>query len=124
MILALVGAFLLLLGLFCGLVLLLVPLGVASWSASPVVWVLFPVFCLAGHLLLVTGARLQSARGLTMAASGALLLMAAVSALGLVLHAAGVFALAASSLSLWFVLAVAGVLGLTGAALAQRRSDG
>jgi len=116
MILAIAGLFLLALGLFCGAVLVLVPMGLVAWTADAVLWVLFPLFSLAGYALVVMASKSANAKTLTMVASVFLLLMAAASALGLVLGAASITSSGGSSLQLWYVLAVAGVLGLVGVA--------
>jgi hypothetical protein len=123
MILSMVGVVLLGLGLFCGGVLVAVPLGLAALSAGAVLWLLFPLLCLAGFALLATGARPAALRGPVLAVSVALLALALTAAGGLVLGAAAVLQTAGSPMPLWYVLGVAGLLGTLGAAASARASD-
>jgi hypothetical protein len=123
MLVAAVGAFLLLLGLFSGAVLTLVPLGFVPWRADFVLWVLFPLFSLLGYALVVVGARSSGARLYTMLSSAVLLVLAGAAALGLVMRAASIVSSPEPSLSLWYVLVVAGVLGIAGAASFGRQGD-
>jgi hypothetical protein len=124
MILLLAGVALLLLGLFCGAVLVAIPLGLAAGSPGLVLWILFPLFTVAGYVLAVIGGRDSQFRGLSMAISCALLLLALGAAGGLVMDAAGMMSTAAGgTLSLWYVLAVAGVVGVVGAAAAGVRTE-
>ena len=116
MFLLLTGLALLLLGLFSGVVLVLAPLGFAPWSPVFTLWVLFPLFSVLGYVLFVIGAKTAHIRGLSLAVSSLLLLLAVVSAGGLVLSAASVFQPTGDTVSLWYVLAIAGVLGSIGAA--------
>jgi hypothetical protein len=123
MLMSALGGLLLVLGLFSGTVLVLAPLGVVPWSASATLWVLFPLFSLAGYVAFVIGARTARIRTLSVAASGLLLILAAAAATGLVMTAASVVPPAGDTLSLWYVLAVAGTLGAVGAAAAQRDAE-
>lgn len=116
MFLLLTGAALLALGLFSGVVLVLAPLGLAPWSPELTIWVLFPLFSILGFALFVIGAKSAHIRGLSLAVSSLLLLLAVASAAGLVLSAASVFSPTGDTLSLWYVFAIAGVLGSIGAA--------
>ncbi|MFM1988365.1 MAG: hypothetical protein RJA99_1322 [Pseudomonadota bacterium] len=120
MVLSIVGVMVLALGLVCGGVMVAVPLGLASLSAGPVLWVLFPAFCLGGFALLATGARPAALRGPMRAVSVALLALALASAAGLVMTAAAMREAAGSTLPLWYVLAIAGTLGTVGAAVTGR----
>jgi len=122
MILSMVGVVLLGLGLFCGGVLVAVPLGLAALSAGAVLWLLFPLLCLGGFALLATGARPAALRGPVLAVSVALLALALTAAVGLVLGAAAVQQTAGSPMPLWYVLGVAGLLGTLGAAASARAS--
>lgn len=117
------GLFLLALGLFAGAVLVLVPFGLVAWRADATLWVLFPLFSLTGFGLVATAARAGATRQVLLAASGALLLLAAGSAAGLVLGAANIRPVGGGSLSLWYVLAVAGTLGLLGAAVHAKAQE-
>lgn len=103
-------------GLFAGVVLVAAPLGLGGWSASAALWVLFPLFTLAGYMLTIAGSRTSQARGLSFGVSCALLLLAVVAAVALVLSAASVVPIDGSTLSLWYVLVVAGAIGSIGAA--------
>jgi len=123
MLMAAIGALLVLLGLFCGAVLTAVPLGLLAWSASATLWVLFPVFCIGGYVAFVIGARTPQIRTLSVALSALLLLLAAAAAVGLVLVAASALTTPASTLPLWYVLVVGLVLGGVGAATMQKVGD-
>ncbi|MES2129535.1 MAG: hypothetical protein V4463_19865 [Pseudomonadota bacterium] len=122
MALLVVGALLLVLGLFSGATLALVPLGLVPWSADLIMWVLFPVFSIGGYLLFAMGARIGNIRALTNAVSWLLLAMAMLCAVALVLDAAAIIGPVGSLLSLWYVMIVAGVLGAFGAG-AHGKSD-
>jgi hypothetical protein len=124
MVLSVVGVLVLAMGLFCGGVMVAVPLGLASLSAGPVLWVLFPAFCLGGFALLATGARSAALRRPLLAISIALLVLALGAAGGLVATAAAMLEAAGSTLPLWYVLAVAGTLGTVGAAATGRATAG
>ena len=116
MILLVSGILLIALGLFSGGVLVAAPLGWVTAAPDMVLWVLFPVFSVAGYILFVIGSRDTQIRGLSLAVSCLLLLLALAAATALVLSAASVVPRIGNALSLWYVLAVAGVLGIAGAA--------
>jgi hypothetical protein len=116
MILLLSGALIAALGLYSGLVLVLAPLNLVPWVASPVLWVFFPLFSLVGYAMVVVAARRTQIRAFTVLVSGLLLLLALGSAAGLVLSAASVLKGVDDMLSLWYVLCVAGLIGGIGAA--------
>ncbi len=116
MLLVATGFFLLLLGMFCGIVLVAAPLGLVAWSAGAVLWVLFPLFSLAGYVLFVIGGRNAQVRSGSWLLSALLILLALAAAAGLVLAAAGVFQPQGSTWSLWYVMVVAGGIGVVGAA--------
>ena len=116
MLLVITGFFLLALGLFAGGVLVAGPLGAMSWAGGATLWVLFPVFSIAGYVLFVIGGRSAQVRGGSMLLSGLLIALALASAAGLVLQAAGVVQPQGSTLSLWYVMVVAGCIGVIGAA--------
>jgi len=124
MFLLITGMALLVLGLFSGVVLVLAPLGLTSWTADLTLWVLFPLFSIAGFALFVIGAKGTQIRGLSTVVSGLLLLLALASATGLVLSAAGVTPAVGNTWPLWYVLLVAGVLGAVGAASRRDPSGG
>jgi hypothetical protein len=116
MILAIVGALLLALGLFSGAALVLAQLGVGGLAAGVSLWLMFPLFSMAGYLLFATGARVANFRALSFAVSIALLLLALGCAAALVADATALMALHGGTGALWYVLLIAGVLGATGAA--------
>lgn len=116
MLLVITGFFLLALGLFAGSVLVAAPMGAVPWEAGTTLWVLFPVFSLAGYVLFVIGGRTAQVRGASLLLSGLLIVLALASAAGLVLKAAGVVQTQGSTLSLWYVMVVAGCIGVIGAA--------
>jgi hypothetical protein len=124
MVLLITGLVTLALGLFCGAVLVLSPLGVATWSPGMALWIFFPLFCLVGYVLTVIGARHEQLRRLSMAVSTLLILLALASAVGLVMLSVSAFTPVGSTWSLWYVLAVAGVIGIVGAASAGRQPSG
>lgn len=116
MILASLGLLLIALGLFSGGILVAAPLGLVAATPGAALWVLFPVFSIAGYLLFLTAARSARIHGPALAASVLLLLLAVAAAGGLVLDAAGIRPASGGTLSLWYVLVVAGFTGITGAA--------
>ena len=120
MVLALVGLLFLVLGLFCGVVLVAAPFGWLGLTAGLMMWILFPMFSTIGYFLFATGARAGSVRALTVAVSAALLLLACAAAVGIVMDAASVYVAVNSVLPLWCVLTVAGILGAMGAAALNR----
>lgn len=107
------GAVLAALGLFSGVVLVAVALGLVAWEAGAMLWILFPLFSIAGYALMGAGAREAQLRLPTLAISAVLLVLATASAIGIVLKAAAVVT-AGGSLALWYVLIVAGSLGAIG----------
>lgn len=116
MLLLIPGVFLLALGLFAGTLLVATALGLSSWQASAVLWVLFPLFSLAGYVLFVIGAGTAQVRSGSLMISALLLLLAMASAAGLVLQAAAVVAPQGGSAALWYVMLLAGAMGVAGAA--------
>ena len=116
MLLVITGFFLLALGLFSGGVLVAGPLGAVPWAGGATLWVLFPVFSIAGYVLFVIGGRTAQVRGASLLLSGLLIALALASAAALVLKAAGVVQTQGSTLSLWYVMVVAGIVGVIGAA--------
>lgn len=116
MVALLAGAVLVLMGLFSGAVLVAGPLGLAAWSPSLALWILFPLLTLVGYMLSVAGSRTAQVQGFSFGVSCALLVLAVVAAVALVLSAASVVPLKGNTMSLWYVFAVAGALGSIGAA--------
>ncbi len=113
------GLVLLALGLLCGSLLLLIPLGLVPGNANLALWVLFPVFAISGYFMAASAAANQGAAKITRASGGVLMLLALAAAVALVLQAASVVP-SGDSLSLWYVLVVGLVLGGTG--LASRKT--
>jgi hypothetical protein len=118
------GIVLLALGLLCGALLLLIPLGLIPGDSSVALWVLFPLFAVGGYLLSAAAARDRNAVVLTRASGGVLLAMALAAALALVLRAASILHTETGTLSLWYVLVIGLVLGIMGVASKPDRSAG
>ena len=111
----LAGLVLLALGLGCGALLVLIPLGVVPGNTNLALWVLFPAFAIAGHLMASSAAANRSAVTITRASGAVLMLLALGAAVALVLQAASVFS-PGDTLPLWYVLVVGLVLGGMGVA--------
>ena len=109
------GLVLLALGLLCGALLLLIPLGVVPGSANLALWFLFPVFAVSGYFMAASAADNPNAAMITRASGGVLMLLALAAAVALVLQAAAIMP-SGDSLSLWYVLVVGLVLGGMGIA--------
>jgi hypothetical protein len=109
------GLVLLALGLLCGVLLLLIPLGVVPGSANIALWLLFPAFSIAGYFMAASAAANRGAAAITRASGGVLMLLALAAAVALVLQAASIVP-STESLSLWYVLVVGLVLGGMGIA--------
>jgi hypothetical protein len=109
------GLVLLALGLLCGSLLLLIPLGVVPGNANLALWVLFPLFAVAGYFMAASAAANRGAATITRASGGVLMLLALAAAVVLVLQAAAIVQ-SGDSLSLWYVLVVGLVLGGMGIA--------
>jgi len=116
MVVLLAGAALVLMGLFSGAVLVASPLGLAAWSPSLALWILFPLFTLVGYMLTVAGSTTSRVQGFSFGVSCALLVLAVVAAVALVLSAASVVPIKGNTMPLWYVFAIAGALGSIGAA--------
>jgi len=109
------GLVLLALGLLCGALLLLIPLGVVPGSANLALWLLFPAFAIGGYFMAASAAADGAAANITRAIGGVLMLLALAAAVALVLQAASIMP-SGDSLSLWYVLVVGLVLGGMGIA--------
>ena len=109
------GIVLLALGILCGALLLLIPLGVVPGSANLALWLLFPALAISGYFMAASAAANTSAATITRASGGILMLLALAAAVALVLQAASIVP-STESLSLWYVLAVGLVLGGMGIA--------
>lgn len=114
------GIVLLLLGLFTGALLLLIPLGMVPGQANLALWILFPLFAIGGYFMAAAAARDDGAAKLTRASGAVMMVLALAAAIALVLDAAAMFEPAGSTLSFWYVLVIGIVLGGTG--LASRRT--
>ena len=109
------GIVLLALGLLCGVLLLLIPTGVVPGGASLALWLLFPLFAIAGYFMAASAAANRAAAAITRASGAVLMLLALAAAVALVLQAASIVP-PGGSLSLWYVLVVGLVLGGMGIA--------
>jgi len=126
MLLALAGAFITLLGVFCGAMLLVAPTG---WTAATVdvhasLWLLFPALVVVGHVLIMIGAPVAQVRAFTAAAAAALWVLALGAVTLLVLGAAGLLHPVGATLGWWYVMAVGAVLGFGGAARGSAATQG
>jgi hypothetical protein len=110
------GIVLLALGLGCGALLLLIPMGVIEGNAGLALWVLFPLFAIGGYFLAASAAANRNAAALSRGTGAVLMLLALAAAVILVLQAAAIVQPAGSTLSLWYVLVLGLVLGVTGLA--------
>jgi hypothetical protein len=120
--LVLVGLVLLVLGILCGALMLLIPLGAVDGAVGLALWIFFPLFSVAGYLMAAAATRRNAAVPMMSQVSGAVLMVLALAAaVALVLQAASLFNPAGDTLSLWYVLAIGIVLGAMG--LATRKSS-
>lgn len=110
------GLVLLALGIFSGAVLLLAPLGVLEATASLTLWILFPVFTVAGYFLAAAPAENRSIPTLSRISGGSLLLLALAAGVALVLQASAIIEPRAGTGSLWYVLVLGLLLGGSGLA--------
>lgn len=119
MVLLLTGALVVVLGLFCGAVLTLAPLGLLALTPTLALWALFPLLCIVGFVFFAMAGKMAQVRAFTYGVSCLLLLLALTAVAGVALCAASVIQAAGSLLPLWYVLAVAGTLGALGVAASQ-----
>src|SRR5687768_12633352 len=117
------GLVLLALGLGCGALLLLIPMGVIAGNAGTAQWVPFPLFAVGGYFLAASAAADNQAAALTRGTGAVLMILALASAVILVLNAAAIMQPRGSTLSLWYVLVVGIVLGVTGLATRPDRAQ-
>jgi hypothetical protein len=111
------GLVLLALGILCGALMLLIPLGMVEGAVGLALWIFFPLFSVAGYLMAAAASRRDGALPLLSRATGAVLIVLALAAaVALVLQAAALFHPAGDTLSLWYVLAIGIVLGAMGLA--------
>lgn len=112
--LVLAGALLLALGVASGLFLALAPFGFVAVAPGLTLWVLFPLFTVAGYLLLAFPSRPPAVVVLSRAAGGVLLALALLAAIGLFAAASGTLHAKDSTTALWYVLGFGLVLGVAG----------
>lgn len=105
------GLALIALGLLCGAVLVVAPFGLSAASEGATLWVLFPLFVVAGYALFTVPAGSGRLRTVSRIAGASLLLLALGAALGLVAVATALAR--ADTASLWYVLTLGLVLGAT-----------
>ncbi|HYC36245.1 MAG TPA: hypothetical protein VEC19_07470 [Usitatibacter sp.] len=110
------GLVLLVLGLFCGVVLVLAPLGLIDATAGWTLWILFPVFSIGGYLLAAAPSENKNLHLLSRISGVFLLLLALAAGIALVLQGIAMIETKAGTFSLWYVLVVGLVLGGTGVA--------
>lgn len=122
MVLVVFGALIMALGVFCGVVLTLAPLGLSPWPATPMLWVLFPLLSITGFVLLAMAGKSGQVRNFTFAAGCILLALALASVAAIVLASIAVITPAAGLSPLWYVLVVAGLLGIAGTAAGHSTS--
>lgn len=121
--LLLIAVLLLALGLLSGAVLVLSAFGALAASSALTLWILFPLLSIVGFSLAATQAQPAQVRGVTVAASGTLLLLAVASAGALVLGTGSLVPAPVHPASLWYVLAVGLVLGPVGLAAFSGQSS-
>ena len=117
------GLVLLALGLGCGALLLLIPMGVIQGNAGLALWILFPLFAVGGYFLAASAAENRNAAALSRGTGAVLMILALAAAAILVLQAAAVVQPEGSTLSLWYVLILCIVLGVTGLATRPDRAQ-
>jgi hypothetical protein len=120
--LVLAGALLLALGVASGAFLALAPFGFVAAAPGLTLWVLFPLFTVAGYLLLAFPSRPAAVTLLSRIAGGVLLVLALLAALGLFAAASGTLHAKDSTSALWYVLGFGLLLGVAG--LSAHRSAG
>jgi hypothetical protein len=117
------GLVLLALGLGCGALLLLIPMGVIQGNAGLALWILFPLFAVGGYFLAASAAEDRNAAALSRGTGAVLMVLALAAAVILVLQAAAIIQPEGSTLSLWYVLILGIVLGVTGLATRPDRAQ-
>ena len=117
------GLVLLALGLGCGALLLLIPMGVIQGNAGLALWILFPLFAVGGYFLAASAAQDRNAAALSRGTGAVLMILALAAAVILVLQAAAIIQPEGSTLSLWYVLILGIVLGVTGLATRPDRAQ-
>lgn len=101
----LIGSVLLLVGLASGVVLLVPAFGIAALPGW-VVWVLFPLATLAGHLVIGMGGKMAVTRMAALIAGAGSLALGLVATVLVFGHSAGLIALPGDTTSLWVLTGV------------------
>ena len=117
------GIILLGLGLFCGAVLVLAPLGILGADAGLTLWILFPAFSVAGYLVAASSGRNESLPLLSRVTGVLHLVLALFAAVALVLHGASILEARDGTLAFWYVLGIGFVLGASGLAAHRPRGQ-
>jgi hypothetical protein len=110
------GLVLLVLGIFCGVVLVLAPLGMINATAGLTLWILFPLFTIGGYLLAAAPAENKNIHIISRISGVALLLLALAAGVALVMQGSSMIEARSSTYSLWYVLLLGLALGGTGVA--------
>ena len=116
------GIVLLALGLLCGAVLVLAPLGFVDATVGLTLWILFPAFTIVGYLLAAAPAANERLPLLARVSGASLFALAILAAIALVLQGASIIEPRSGTSSLWYVLVIGLLLGSAG--LASHRSLG
>ena len=106
-----VGAMMLALGLIAGVVLLLAPFGKAPLAVGAGMWLTFPLGCMFGYVFLLMGVSREHTEPVSLAAGGALLLLALAATVAQFFVSGGLFAVDADTTSLWYVAGGGFLLG-------------
>jgi len=124
MLLFIVGGVLAALGLAAAVILVAAAMGWMAGAPGLSLWILFPLFTLAGYALLAVGSRDPAVKAPTRLLAVPLLLVALVAALGLMAGGAGLMQVTGGTAPLWYVLVLAGLLGAIGSAVSARPREG
>jgi hypothetical protein len=116
------GILLLVLGVLCGAVLVLAPLGLIDATAGVTLWILFPAFTIVGYLLAAAPVDNEKLPLLARATGIALFALALAAGVALVMQGAALLEPRTGTFSLWYVLVIGLLLGAAG--LASHRSLG
>ena len=117
------GLVLLALGVFSGVFLVLVPLGLLTGTAGPTLWVLFPTFTVVGYLMAAAPSENRSLPALSRVTGVLLLALALVAAVALVLEGGSIVEARGDTFSLWYVLGIGLVLGAAGLSSHRRTGE-
>jgi hypothetical protein len=113
------GALLLILGLACGLFLLLAPFGIGPAAPGVTAWILFPGFTIVGFVLLAVAARIAVTALISRIAGACLVLLSLGAGVALFVLGNGLVQAAGDPTGLWYVLCLGLVLGTTGFAIGR-----